>query len=155
MKSQLTDKEFRQRELKSIVFTPTEQEQRQFDLLHRILADSARANGKGRAGGLVAMLLKKRFLSSPWSFARTLEWYDQAAGSVRQLEIDDSERYYAEVLGSGQSDEEEGASEHPEFTALRQSKRSDPLVAATGREVEQMVAWGSEYEHRPDPRLRR
>ena len=34
---------------------------------------------------------------------------------------------YQEVFGSGQSDEEEGAAEHPEFTALRHSKRSDPL----------------------------
>ena len=153
LKTQLPDKEFRKRELKPIVFTPSEDEQRQFALLDRILIDSARANGAGRSGGLAAMLLKKRFLSSPWSFARTLELYDEAASTGRQLDLDDEEQYYAEVLGSDQSDEEEGATEHPEFTALRQSKGADPMVAATGREIESLIEWGSRYEHRPDSRL--
>ena len=69
------------------LFTPSEDEQRQFAMLDRILTDSARANGTGRSGGLVAMLLKKRFLSSPWSFARTLELYEQAASAGRQLDF--------------------------------------------------------------------
>ena len=74
------------------------------------------------------MLLKKRFLSSPWSFAQTLRGYTEADGDGSELRVDDEDQYYQEVLGSGQSDEEEGAAEHPEFTALRHSKRSDPLV---------------------------
>jgi superfamily II DNA or RNA helicase len=152
LKSELPEKDFRKRELKPIVFTPSDDEQRQFALLDRILTDSARVNGKGRSGGLVAMLLKKRFLSSPWSFARTLELYEQTASTGHQLDLDE-EQYYAEVLGSGQSDEEEGATEHPEFTALRHSKGSDPLVTATGREIESLIEWGSRYEHRPDSRL--
>lgn len=152
LKSQLPDKEFRKRTLKPIMFTPGEAEQRQFALLNRLLTDSARANGTGRSGGLAAMLLKKRFLSSPWSFARTLELYELAT-TGRQLNLDDDEQYYAEVLGSGQSDEEEGASEHPEFTALRQSKSTDPLTTATGGEIESLIEWGSRYEHRPDSRL--
>ena len=73
------------------------------------------------------MLLKKRFLSSPWSFALTLRQYTES-DSGRGLDADDDERYYQEVLGSGQSDEEEGDAAHPEFTALRHSKRSDPLT---------------------------
>ncbi|MGI6872401.1 DISARM system SNF2-like helicase DrmD [Amycolatopsis sp. 3B14] len=153
LKSELPEKGFRARELKQIPFTLDEQEERHFDLLDRILTDSARANGRGHSGGLVAMLLKKRFLSSPWAFARTLELYEQAADTGRQLDFDDEDQYYTEVLGSGQSDEEEGDAEHPEFTALRQSKRSDPLVAATGREVETLIAWGSRYEKRPDSKL--
>ncbi|OLR90305.1 DISARM system SNF2-like helicase DrmD [Actinokineospora bangkokensis] len=153
LKSELPEKGFRARELKQIPFTLDDQEERHFALLDRILADSARANGRGHAGGLVAMLLKKRFLSSPWAFARTLELYEQAAGTGRQLDFDDEDQYYTEVLGSGQSDEEEGDAEHPEFTALRQSKRSDPLVAATGREIETLIAWGSRYEKRPDSKL--
>ena len=102
----------------------------------------------------MALLLKKRFLSSPWSFARTLELYERAAtaGGLPDLDEDDDE-YYQEVLGSGQSDEEEGDAEHPEFTALRQSKGSDPLVAATAQEINGLVEWGHGYEHRPDSRL--
>ena len=77
------------------------------------------------------MLLKKRFLSSPWSFALTLRGYTETDGDGSGLRVDDEEEYYQEVLGSGQSDEEEGEAEHPEFTALRRSKRADPLSAAT------------------------
>ena len=71
----------------------------------------------------------------------------------RGLDIDDEEQYYQEVLGSGQSDEEEGDAAHPEFTALRHSKRSDPLVAATSQEIASLIAWGQGYEHQPDARL--
>src|SRR5207247_1866121 len=91
-------------------------------------------------------------LSSPWSFARTLELYEQAGGGGR-LDVDDEQQYYQEVLGSGQSDEEEGEVEHPEFTALRRSKGSDPLVAANPGEIDALIEWGRRYEHRPDSRL--
>ncbi|MGH3983203.1 MAG: hypothetical protein ACRDST_11085 [Pseudonocardiaceae bacterium] len=126
---------------------------RQFTTLDRILTNSACANGKRRSGDLVAMLLKKRFLSSPWSFARTLELYEQAAVTGRQLQLNDEDAYYEEVLGSGQSDEEEGEVDHPEFTALRQSKGSDPLVTATSQDIASLIEWGRGYEHRPDSRL--
>jgi hypothetical protein len=98
------------------------------------------------------MLLKKRFLSSPWSFAQTLRHYADSEGGAG-LEADDEDQYYQEVLGSGQSDEEEGAAEHPEFTALRRSKSTDPLVAATAGDIESLIAWGLEYENQPDARL--
>ncbi len=153
LKSELKDKGFKTRRLKTIDFTPDDDEQQQFALLERLLAESARANGKKRSGDIVAMLLKKRFLSSPWSFARTLELYEQAATTGRLPDLDDEDEYYQEVLGSQQSDEEEGQEDQPEFTALRQSKGSDPLVAATGREIAALVAWGRRFEHRPDSRL--
>ena len=154
LKAELTEKGFQRRQINVIPFTPTAAEQEQFATLDRILTESARANGKGRSGDIVALLLKKRFLSSPWSFARTLELYERAAtaGGLPDLDEDDDE-YYQEVLGSGQSDEEEGDVEHPEFTALRQSKGSDPLVAATAQEIHGLVEWGHGYEHRPDSRL--
>lgn len=153
LKADLPEKGFRTRELRPIPFTPSDDEQHQFAMLDRILTDSARSNGAGGSGGLVAMLLKKRFLSSPWSFACTMELYEQAATTGRQLRVEDLDEYYTEVLGTGQSDEEEGGAEHPEFTALRQSKASDPLVSATGREITSLIAWGTGYEHRPDSRL--
>ncbi|MBD9730233.1 DEAD/DEAH box helicase [Streptomyces sp. H28] len=153
LKTELKDKDFKVRQLKTIQFTPDSDEQQQFAVLERILTESARANGKKRSGDIVAMLLKKRFLSSPWSFARTLELYEQAAVTGQLPDLDDEDEYYQEVLGSRQSDEEEGQADHPEFTALRQSKGSDPLVAATAQEISALVAWGRGYEYRPDSRL--
>ena len=153
LKSELPEKGFKTRQLKTILFEPSQEEQTQFERLERLLAESARANGKGKGGDIVSMLLKKRFLSSPWSFARTLELYEGAGPGDRQLEMDDEAEYYTEVLGSGQSDQEEGDADHPEFTALRHSKGSDPLVAATQSEIASLVEWGLGYEHKPDSRL--
>jgi superfamily II DNA or RNA helicase len=159
LKGELTEKGFQPRRIAALNFTPSDDEQARFATLDRILTESARANGKGRSGDIVSLLLKKRFLSSPWSFARTLELYEHAAtaGALPDLGWDDDgdDEYYQEVLGSRQSDEEEGDVEHPEFTALRQSKASDPLVSATAQEISSLVDWGRGYEHRPDSRLTR
>lgn len=153
LKTELKDEGFQPRQLKTIPFTPSEDEQKHFELLDRILTDSARANDKGRSGDIVAMLLKKRFLSSPWSFARTMELYEQAAAVGRLPALDDEDEYYQEILGSQQSDEEEGDVEHPEFVALRKSKASNPLIAATSGEISTLIEWGRRFEHRPDSRL--
>ncbi|MET8208357.1 DISARM system SNF2-like helicase DrmD [Streptomyces sp. NPDC005373] len=153
LKTDLPEKGFKTRKLDTLVFEPTAEEQQQFERLEHLLAESARANGKRSGGDIVSMLLKKRFLSSPWSFACTLELYESAEGSGRQLELDDEDQYYSEVMGSGQSDEEEGEAEHPEFTALRQTKGADPLVAATRNEITSLIEWGRGYEHKPDSRL--
>ncbi|MDJ0466852.1 DISARM system SNF2-like helicase DrmD [Streptomyces sp. H27-C3] len=152
LKRDLPEKGFKIRQIKTLDFTPDDEEQRQFARLERLLADSARSNGKNRSGDIVSMLLKKRFLSSPWAFARTLELYEEADDD-RQLLIDDEAEYYTEVLGSAQSDEEEGEADQPEFTALRQSKGSDALVAATSDEITSLIEWGRRYEHKPDSRL--
>ena len=146
------EKGFRPRELKTLAFIPAQDEVEKFALLDRVLTESARRNGRDRSGGIVAMLLKKRFLSSPWSFALTLRQYTEAEPG-RGLEVDDEDQYYQEVLGTGQSDEEEGDTAHPEFTALRHSKRSDPLSAATGEVISSLIAWGQRYENQPDARL--
>ncbi|MYU31134.1 MULTISPECIES: DISARM system SNF2-like helicase DrmD [Streptomyces] len=151
LKSELPDKGFKPRKLLTIPFTPSADEQEQFERLVGLLGENARAKSKG--GDIVSMLLKKRFLSSPWSFARTLELYEGAEAGDRQLEMGDDDEYYAEVMGSGQSDEEEGEAEHPEFTALRHSKRSDPLITASSSEIASLVRWGRSYEHKPDSRL--
>ncbi len=153
LKAELPEKGFRARELKQISFTPSEDEEEHFALLDRILTASARANGNGPTGHLVSMLLKKRLLSSPWSFARTLGSYVREPDAEKDIRVDDEDQYYAEVLGSGQSDEEEGHPENPEFTALRRSKRPDSLVAATSAEIDTLIAWGEGFEHRPDSKL--
>ena len=146
------EKGFKPRELRTLAFTPGKDEVTEFALLDRILADSVRRNGRDGSGGIVAMLLKKRFLSSPWSFALTLRQYT-AADPGGGLDADDEERYYQEVLGSGQSDEEEGETAQPEFTTLRHSKRTDPLSAAASADIAALIAWGQQYENRPDSRL--
>ena len=154
LKADLPEKDFKPRQLRQIPFTPTDGEQEMFALLDRIMTESARASGKGRSGGIAAMLLKKRFLSSPWSFARTLELYQaSAAGGGRQLRLDDDEEYYREILGSGQADEEEGEADQPEFTALRHARSDDPLAMATGEDIGMLIDWGSRFEHGPDSRL--
>ncbi|MFD0382419.1 SNF2-related protein [Streptomyces stramineus] len=73
LKSELPDKGFKPRKLLTIPFKPSADEQEQFERLVGLLAESARANGKGKGGDIVSMLLKKRFcpargrLPGPWS----------------------------------------------------------------------------------------
>ena len=153
LKTELRDKQFLPRQIKTIPFTPSDDEQRAFESLTTILEESARANGRGRSGDIVSMLLKKRFLSSPWAFATTMSLYDGAGGSGHLPDLEFEDDYYTEVLGSEQSDEEEGHSDQPEFSTLRQSKGSDPLVTASPRQISELVAWGQGYQHRPDSRL--
>lgn len=151
LKTQITEMDFPAREIKLIPFVPSRDEDDTFATLDRILKDSAQRNGRKRSLDIVALLVKKRFLSSPWAFGRTLAAYDAAAAGGRLPELDDD--YYAEVIGSDQTDEEEGLLEQPEFVSLQQSKGSDPLVAATSADIRRLVAWGESYEHRPNSRL--
>ncbi|GLW08700.1 helicase SNF2 family protein [Microtetraspora sp. NBRC 13810] len=151
LKTQLTDKDFVPREFRKLLFTAGPEEQRQFEILGRIIRDTARATRQSGSGDIVGMLLKKRFLSSPYAFARTLEQYTQASTAGAQ-QVEDEDAYIQETLGSGQSDEEEGEADHPEFTALRRSKKDHPLIANPG-EIDDLITWGLGYEHRPDSRL--
>ncbi|MFW7414105.1 DISARM system SNF2-like helicase DrmD [Demequina sp. SO4-18] len=151
LKRDIAEKNFRKREVKTITFSPSGDESEAFETLDSILTESARANDTKRGGDIVSMLLKKRFLSSPYAFASTLSLYAQAASGSSEWEPEAD--YYLEVLGSSQSDEEEGAVEHPEFDALRKSKGNNPLVAATPEQIATLTAWGLSYEHKPDSRL--
>nr|WP_255415802.1 DISARM system SNF2-like helicase DrmD [Promicromonospora sp. AC04] len=153
LKGDIEAKNFKTRELSKIPFEPAADEQQQFERLTKILEDSARANGKKRSGDIVSMLLKKRFLSSPYAFGTTLAGYRDAQFSGTSEWEDEEDDYYSEVLGSNQDDEEEGAFEHPEFNALRQSKAADPLVTASQDEIESLVQWGLGYAQKPDSRL--
>ena len=149
LKSDLPEKGFRPRELRVIPFTPDGDEQEMFALLDRILLESAKANGTGASGDITAMLFKKRFLSSPWAFGMTLSAYleSRTTGSAP------SDFDYDDILGDGQSDEEEGLWEQDESTVLRHSKSSDPLVAAGHSDLARLAEWGLSFESRPDARL--
>jgi superfamily II DNA or RNA helicase len=149
LKSDLPEKGFRPRELNVIPFTPDSDEQEMFGLLDRILSQSAKTNGTGASGDITAMLFKKRFLSSPWAFGMTLTSY-LAARSTGRAPADWD---YDDILGDGQSDEEEGLWEQDEATVLRHSKSTDPLVAAQPGELQRLAEWGLGFESRPDSRL--
>lgn len=153
LKRDIKEKGFKARRLETIHFAPSKDEQDSFETLDGILEASARANGQKRSGDIVSMLLKKRFLSSPYAFGSTLAGYRETAAAGRG-EWDGADEYYAEVLGSDQADEEEGGAEHPEFDALRRSKATDPLVTATPEQIGRLVDWGLGYQSKPDSRLK-
>ncbi len=148
LKRDLTGKGFKTRVVEALPFTPSDDEQEMFALLDGIVTRSATLNGKKPGGDIVTMLLKKRFLSSPFAFGQTLSHYLSSRGG-RGLSDDE----YEDIFGEGQSDEEEGLWEHDEAERLRDSKGSDPLRGAEPGQLEHLMEWGLSYETRPDARL--
>ena len=151
LKSQIAGKDFRSRQVKPLLYEASPEEERVYADLDELLRSSGRAQGR-RSLDIAALLLKKRFLSSPWAFARTLESYlDQSLpGGALDDEYDD---YYTEVMGSGQADEEEGLVAQPELDTLLATRGSDPLSAATREQLEELSRWARGYQFRPDSRL--
>lgn len=141
---------FQDRIVDVLEFAPQDGEQAMFSLLDDIVRRSAKINGAKPGGDIVAMLLKKRFLSSPFAFGMTISHYLGARGG-RGLADDD----YDDIFGEGQGDEEEGLWEHDEAQRLRESKVSDPLSAAEPGQLEKLAEWGLSYQSRPDSKLER
>jgi superfamily II DNA/RNA helicase len=150
LKTDLSGKGFKKRTVSALDFTPSDSEQEKFSLLDDIVTKSAKQNGTKPTGDIVTMLLKKRFLSSPFAFGMTLSHY-LSSKAGRGLSEDD----YDDVFGEGQADEEEGLWEQDEAERLRESKGSDPLVAADPGQLESLMEWGLSYESRADSRLDR
>jgi superfamily II DNA/RNA helicase len=150
LKTDLSGKGFKKRKVDALDFTPSDSEQEKFSLLDDIVTKSAKQNGTKPTGDIVTMLLKKRFLSSPFAFGMTLSHY-LSSKAGRGLSEDD----YDDVFGEGQADEEEGLWEQDEAERLRESKGSDPLVAAEPGQLESLMEWGLSYESRADSRLDR
>ena len=150
LKTDLPGKGFKKRAVSALDFTPSDSEQEKFSVLDGIVTKSAEQNGTKSTGDIVTMLLKKRFLSSPFAFGMTLSHY-LSAKAGRGL----SEDEYDDVFGEGQADEEEGLWEQNEAERLRESKGSDPLVAAEPGQLESLMEWGLTYESRADSRLDR
>ena len=151
LKSQIAGKDFRSRQVKPLLYEASPEEEQAYADLDELLRSSGRAQGR-RSLDIAALLLKKRFLSSPWAFARTLENYlDQSLpGGALDDEYDD---YYTEVMGSGQADEEEGLVAQPELDTLLATRGSDPLSAATREQLEELAGQARDYQYRPDSRL--
>ena len=148
LKRDLTGKGFKTRTVHALPFDPSNDEQDMFALLDAIVVKSAKLNGTKPSGDIVTMLLKKRFLSSPFAFGQTLSHY-LSSRSGRGL----TEDAYDDILGEGQSDEEEGLWEQDEAERLRESKYSDPLSAAEPGQLEKLRDWGLSYESRADSKL--
>ena len=140
------------RQVKTIAFEPTQEEQDCFERLTRILAASAEQAGRKGAGDIVGLILKKRFLSSPWALGRTLEAYRLARAGAA-FDEDEFFDLYDETLGLGASDEEEGEQDQPEFEALQSAKNLDPLASASHAELDDLIEWGLGHESKPDSRL--
>jgi superfamily II DNA or RNA helicase len=150
LKTDLSGKGFKQRKLNILAVSPADSEQQMFSLLDEIVTKSAKQNGTKPGGDIVTMLLKKRFLSSPFAFGMTLSHY-LSSKAGRGLSDDE----YDDIFGEGQADEEEGLWEQDEAEKLRESKGSDPLVAAEPGQLESLMEWGLGYESRADSRLDR
>ncbi|QPL04591.1 MULTISPECIES: DISARM system SNF2-like helicase DrmD [Actinomyces] len=154
LKSQIKEKDFRNRQVKVLPYDASPDEEQAYATLDGLLRDSGRSQGR-RHLDIAALLLKKRLLSSPWAFAQTLERYlDQSLPGGGLDDFDDlDDDYYTEVMGSGQSDEEEGLTAQPEMDTLLATRASDPLSTATREQLEELAAWGRGYQSRPDSRL--
>ena len=152
LKSDIPEKGFKRRSVKTIAFEPTEEEQDHFEQLTSILAASAEQAGRKGAGDIVGLILKKRFLSSPWALGRTLEAYRLARAGAA-FDEDEFFDLYDETLGLGASDEEEGEQDQPEFEALQSAKNLDPLASASHAELDDLIEWGLGHESKPDSRL--
>ena len=97
------------------------------------------------------MLLKKRFLSSPYSFGRTLSAFVNSHGtpgaSLSASLFDDADEVLRELVGREASAEEEGLRPHPEYRALQQRKETHPLSAPTAHELKPTTDWGLSLIH--------
>jgi superfamily II DNA or RNA helicase len=148
LKRDLVGKGFKNRKVSALPFIPSDDETAMFELLDEIVTKSARLNGTKPGGDIVTMLLKKRFLSSPFAFGQTVSHY-LTSRAGRGLSDDD----YDDIFGDGQSDEEEGLWEQDESERLRELKGSDPLSAAKAGQLETLMQWGLSFESRMDSRL--
>lgn len=151
LKSALDDARFRQREVRPLPVESTRDEQEAYDMLIGLLSrQRAAKSGDSRAADIAALLIKKRFLSSPWAFARTASAYLEARRDGREPELPD----YDDVLGEDAADEEEGRVEQPELDTLVDTRRLlDDLASQDAKDLEQMIGWARGYEARPDSRL--
>jgi SNF2 family DNA or RNA helicase len=99
---------------------------------------------------MASLLLKKRFLSSPVSFAYTVDTYLQSKGDYFE-DVSD----YDEVLGVNADDLEEGLVDQKEILVLLDAKSaSTKLTDEDKRDLKWLSSWGKGYQGSPDSRLR-
>ena len=141
---------FPQRKVESLPFTPSDEELEAYERLEVFLNKRKKDLKKAKINDLSTLLLKKRFLSSPVSFAYTLETYMH----TRRGLIDDLPDY-DDVLGVNSDDMEEGLFDQIELVALRStSPVGTDLSKQDLVDLESLAQWGRSYVGRPDSRLR-
>ncbi|MGL5863335.1 MAG: DISARM system SNF2-like helicase DrmD, partial [Phycicoccus sp.] len=157
LKSQLPGEAFTERRVREVHFTPAQAEREMFERLGRVLGESSPSGDRGvtrqrPAHDMTALLLKKRFLSSPYAFGATLDHYleSRGAGGDRYDGWDDSA--YDDLWGEGANDEEEGHWEQPEAAALVRAKAGDMLSSVSAGELSRLRDWGLGHASRPDSR---
>ncbi|MDR0945599.1 MAG: DISARM system SNF2-like helicase DrmD, partial [Bifidobacteriaceae bacterium] len=141
---------FQPRSVAPLEYAPDPVETERFEQLETWLKQSARQRG-AKSLGIGELLLEKRFLSSPYALGRTLAAYGNARATGAAW--DEHDGYFTEVLGIGQSDEEEGLESQPEFTMLRRAKAADPLAAAPAGAVEELKTWALGQQGRANGKL--
>lgn len=156
LKSSLPANEgFKRRELRTLSFEPTKGEERAYVELLATLARIRRAHRADdqtneAAADLGTLLLKKRFLSSPPAFARTIRTMADTAEQRMTTTLPD----YDEVLGDGADDDEEGRPQQPEMDALGSAVRRLPVAISNQRDaLERLATWGEGFEGHADARL--
>jgi superfamily II DNA or RNA helicase len=140
---------FPQRRVKTLAFTPSEEELKAYQRLEDFLQKRKKDLKKAKVNDLSTLLLKKRFLSSPIAFAYTLDTYmESRGGSIEDLPD------YDDVLGENSDDMEEGLFDQDEFAALR---AVGPVGADLSKqdyaELKSLSEWGRGYRGSPDSRL--
>jgi len=152
LKKTLTElgvKSFPPRRVKSLQFEPSESEILAYIKLEEFLKRRNTVLKGSRAGDMSTLLLKKRFLSSPISFAHTVNKFLTTQGGI----IDDAEEY-DEVLGNNSDDLEEGLSDQTEFLALQANNSGAPVLTSEDKtDLKWLAEWGLGYQGSKDSRL--
>ncbi len=140
---------FPPRKVSALQFSPTEQELKAYQRLEDFLQRRKRDLKKAKVNDLSTLLLKKRFLSSPVSFAYTLDVYMDSRGGL----IDD-EPDYDLVLGVEADDLEEGHFEQNELSSLRSTSEMGAALSPEDYAIlKELAVWGRSYRGKPDSRL--
>lgn len=149
-------KKFLERKVSQLPYAPTAGESTAYDRLlaftHRRDKAVATSGGSRPARDMATLLLKKRFLSSPVAFARTVDVYRDTRNRGLDVEFDFD---YDEIFGPDSDEFEEGRVGQPELAALREAKNSlPPLTEEDLEDLDWLSEWGHRFEGQPDSRLK-
>jgi superfamily II DNA or RNA helicase len=152
LKKTLTEigvKSFPARRVEAITFAPSVTEIEAYQRLELFLERRKKASKSGTSNDMAALLLKKRFLSSPVSFAYTVSAYVENRGGISEDFAN-----YDEVLGNEADDLEEGMVDQRESITLLATKSSvDKLSPDDKKDLKWLSDWGKGYRGSPDSRL--
>lgn len=147
--SEMGVKSFPARRVQSITFEPSKEEIEAYRKLSTFLERRSRVSKAAKSNDMAALLLKKRFLSSPVAFAYTIDTYIQNRGGISE-EVTD----YEEVLGNQADDLEEGLAEQRESLVLLESKGGMANFSGEDKkDLKWLSDWGKGYQGRADSRL--